>query len=132
MLKKMRIKYVSVFSKNVKEEIDFLTNKLGFMVKKTLHLQEGLEACVLESKTFGDDGTKLLVINAPILNYNKTVVILNTLDCIRSYHELKSSGIFFAKGPYYTQTGMSVEFEDPSGNNYILLEERDYEDKFAV
>ncbi len=128
----MKIKYVSVFARNIEEEIDFLTNKLGFVVKNTLYLQEGVKAILVESGSDEEGVLKLVVIDKYSLQDNRTVVVLNTMDCIRSYHQLKASGVYFAKSPVYTETGMSAKFEDPSGNIYMLLEERDYKENHAI
>jgi len=56
----------------------------------------------------------------------KTQIILNTDDCLKEYHNLKTAGIDFIDQPQYLAIGLAAEFNDDYGNQYILLEERNY------
>lgn len=56
----------------------------------------------------------------------KSCIVLNTEDCLNDYHLYKTSGVFFCIAPRYLATGLAAEFLDPSGNRFILLEERNY------
>ncbi|WP_426672149.1 hypothetical protein ACPPVU_13060 [Mucilaginibacter sp. McL0603] len=58
--------------------------------------------------------------------YDKNLIILSSHDCLNDYHTLKLSGVVFYNKPQYLPVGLGVEFCDPSGNHYLLLEERSY------
>jgi len=53
-------------------------------------------------------------------------ITLYTEDLINDYCRLKASGIQFNQRPVYIEEGLFVEFSDPFGNCYTLLEKRNY------
>ncbi|WP_113638261.1 hypothetical protein [Nubsella zeaxanthinifaciens] len=57
-----------------------------------------------------------------------TAVQLTTPDCIALYCLLKSKGIVFAQAPTYINEGMVAEFYDAAGNQFLLIEPRNYND----
>ena len=65
----------------------------------------------------------------PALSVEHSEVIINTDDCLRDYHQLKMAGIKFEKKPGYSLYGLEATFIDDHGNNYKLLEKRDYSDE---
>lgn len=54
-------------------------------------------------------------------------VVLMTGDCLGDYYLLKQNNIIIHSMPYCRPNGLALEFTDPSGNFYSLLEERYYE-----
>jgi hypothetical protein len=123
----MKIQYISIFANNnMEEQLGFLTEKLGFQVTKKIHLDASFEGFLLQQPS--DASLQISLIDSERTTGHATIVILNTLDCIKDYHQLKVAGVHFTAGPSYTPSGMFAKFEDPSGNSYILLEERVYEE----
>ncbi|MVN23317.1 VOC family protein [Mucilaginibacter arboris] len=120
----MKIQYTSIFADDIGQQLGFLTEKLGFQITKKLQLDTDME-CFLLRQPF-DAGLQISLINSEGIKGHTTIVILNTTDCIKDYHELKAAGIHFIAKPSYTESGMFAKFEDPSDNVYILLEERIY------
>lgn len=55
-------------------------------------------------------------------------VYLNVADCIEKYCFLKLKGVVFKKMPTYSSAGLVAEFTDSDGNDFVLLECRDYVD----
>lgn len=55
-------------------------------------------------------------------------VQLTTPDCIALYCLFKSKGIVFAQAPTYSKEGMVAEFYDAAGNQFVLIEPRNYND----
>ncbi|EDM36602.1 hypothetical protein PBAL39_25080 [Pedobacter sp. BAL39] len=55
-------------------------------------------------------------------------IILSTDDCIRDYYRLKQQGMLDLKEPAYFDSGVFLEFKDPSGNRFVLIEKRDYKE----
>ena len=60
-------------------------------------------------------------------NLNEAIII-NTDDCQRDFHQLKTAGIQIGKTPKYTANGLEAAFADNYGNKYVLVEKRDYSD----
>ena len=65
--------------------------------------------------------------NGSIL-FDKQEILVHTDDCLRDYYQLNSAGIHFEKRTQYTENGLEVRFSDEYGNQYKLLEKRDYSD----
>jgi len=53
-------------------------------------------------------------------------IVLTSDDCLEDYCRLKSKGVVFKKMPSYLSEGLSIEFSDPYGNDFIILEQRNY------
>jgi len=119
----MKIKYIPVFVNDMEEAIGFFTGKLGFSLagETVLNDDAGYTAMqVNNTETY---------LNLQLDKHNsgfKTRIILNTDDCLKDYHDLKTKGINFKEQPQYLTIGLSAEFNDNYGNQYVLLEERNY------
>jgi catechol 2,3-dioxygenase-like lactoylglutathione lyase family enzyme len=118
----MRIKYISVFVNDMETGVDFFKNKLGFEVVNNGTINE-TDYTVIKvddlfiSLTVPEQGSGF-----------KTRLILNTDDCLKDYHNLKAAGIVFKNEPQYLTVGLAAEFTDDYDNQYILLEQRNYND----
>jgi len=55
-------------------------------------------------------------------------IIINTDNCLRDFHQLKNAGIQILHAPKYTADGLEAVFADNYGNQYVLVEKRDYSD----
>jgi catechol 2,3-dioxygenase-like lactoylglutathione lyase family enzyme len=119
----MEIKYVTLYTCNINIEIDFCTDKLGFRVlKRTTVLHE--KECVILIRA--KEALGIMLIESDENSDLGATVTLNTNDFLRDHFELKSHGISFLSEPEYTPAGIAAAFEDPSGNRWVLIEERDY------
>lgn len=121
----MIIKYVAVQTHNMNEESNFLQDVLGYKVTREIELWEGVH-CKLFSKN--DHSFHLILIPGYVDFKGKSIIVLNTNNCLEDYHKMKSSGVKFQDEPHYLGSGLLAEFEDSSGNHFILLEEREYEE----
>jgi predicted enzyme related to lactoylglutathione lyase len=119
----MRIKYVTIPSGNTAEEEIFFVKFLGFKHNGDLELWPNV-CCKLLSNNDSDIHIAIIP-NTYILN-QKAVIIFNTENCLKQYHEITKNGIVFNHKPYYVSAGMIAEFKDKEGNQFILLEERSY------
>lgn len=120
---RMKIKYIPVFVKDMEEAVCFFTNKLGFSLadKMVLHDEAGYTTLRVR-----DTDTYLNLLVDTESTGSKTQLIFNTDDCLNDYHNLKTMGVDFKEQPQYLAIGLSAEFYDNYGNQYILLEERNY------
>jgi hypothetical protein len=106
-------------------EVDFCTDKLGFKVFKHTRVLNEKECVILISPK---EALGLMVIESDQKYDLGATVTLNTNDFLKDHFELKSHGISFLSEPEYTAAGIAAAFEDPSGNRWVLIEERDYND----
>ena len=119
----MSIKYVTIPSENIAEEEFFFVNFLGFKHKGELELWPNV-CCRLLSNN--DSDTHIAIIPNKFILNQKAVIIFNTENCLKQYHESTQNGVFFNHKPYYVSAGMIAGFTDKEGNQFILLEERSY------
>ena len=106
--------------------IRFFNDKLGLKIADQIVLDN--QTPYLPIQMNSDDLYLGLVVDKENQGF-KTRIILNTSDCLKDYHQLKSAGICFNKQPEYLAIGLSAEFNDDYGNQYILLEERNYNEQ---
>jgi catechol 2,3-dioxygenase-like lactoylglutathione lyase family enzyme len=119
----MKIKYLSVFTDDIEKQIAFFTGKLGFEVYGKKSFSHGQESVLI--KTNNPD--LLIAIHMDTDNeFQRGPIIINSQDCLNDYHNLKMAGVIFHSEPHYLPIGLCAEFSDPSGNQYLLLEERSY------
>ena|ERR1700712_726917 len=119
----MKIKYIPVFVNDMEEGIRFFNDKLGFAVADKVVLNN--ETHYTPIQVNNSDLYLGLVVDTENEGF-KARIILNTDDCLKDYHNLKTAGIRFNKQPEYLDAGLAAEFNDEYGNQYILLEERNY------
>jgi predicted enzyme related to lactoylglutathione lyase len=119
----MRIKYVTVPSANIAEEETFFVNFLGFTHKGELEIWPKVHCKLLSND---DTDVHIAIIPNKYTLNQKAVIILNTENCLKQYHEITKSGVVFKHKPQYVSAGMVAEFADKEGNQFILLEERSY------
>jgi len=119
----MRIKYVTISSENITEEENFFVKILGFEQKGELELWSNIH-CKLLSNNKSD--THIAIIPNEFAVNQKSVIIFNTENCLKQYHEITKNGVLFNHKPHYVSAGMIAEFADKEGNQFILLEERSY------
>lgn len=119
----MEIKYVTLYACSINSEVDFCTGKLGFRVLKRTKILNQKECVILikENESLG-----IMLVESDKKNNPSTTIVLNTTDFLKDHFELKHNGITFLSEPEYTPAGLAAAFNDPSGNRWVLIEERDY------
>jgi predicted enzyme related to lactoylglutathione lyase len=116
----LRIKYIPIFVNDIEQGVHFFTKKLGF---------EAMDKIEVDQTDYVPVQVNGLYLGVTLDKDNigfKTRVILNTDDCLKDYYNMKTAGIDFNDQPKYLPIGLAAEFNDSYGNEYILLEERDY------
>lgn len=119
----MKIKYIPVFTDDIEKQVNFFTESLGFEVCGKKSFLPDQESVLI--KTNSPD-VFITIVKDTVREYGRSRIILNSYDCLSDYHTLKMAGVIFYKEPQYLPMGLGVEFEDPSGNHYLLIEERIY------
>lgn len=119
----MKIKYVTIPSGNIAEEETFFVNFLGFQHTGDLELWPNVRCKLLSNN---DSDIHVVIIPDSCTLNQKAVIIFNTENCLKQYHEITKNGVVFNHKPYYVSAGMIAEFTDKEGNQFILLEERSY------
>lgn len=114
-------KYKVVFATCVERSLEFFVEKIGFEAYESIAI-EGKECPVLQLK----NGDFLMLVHREEIEQDS--IVLDTDDCLRDYHLLKQKEVPDLTSPSYVTQGLSIEFFDPSGNRFILLEKRDYTD----
>ena len=119
----MEIKYVTLYAHSINSEVEFCTGKLGFRVLKRTKILNQKECVILikENESLG-----IMLVESDKKNDPGTTITLNTSDFLKDHFELKGNGISFLSEPEYTPAGIAAAFDDPSGNHWVLIEERDY------
>jgi hypothetical protein len=121
----MKIKYIPVFTDNIDKQVSFFTENLGFEVCGKKSFLPGQESILI--KTNHPD-VFIAIHKDTMREYGRGRIILNSYDCLSDYHALKMAGVIFYNEPQYLPMGLGAEFRDPSGNHYLLIEERAYND----
>ncbi len=119
----MKIKHIMVFVKDMDEAIGFFTEKLGFSADDSAAFDAHNKQVPIRINN--TDQYLNLVVDKEKAGF-KTRVILNTEDCLKDYHHLKTQGVDFKNQPQYLSAGLYAEFNDNYGNEFVLLEERNY------
>jgi predicted enzyme related to lactoylglutathione lyase len=110
--------YVQVMQLN--EAKDFFNNLLGMNTEMTI--LAGREKCILVKP---NSETSIFLSEKRHLNQTNKIT-LKSDDCLEDYCRLKANGVSFKKAPAYLDEGLCVEFSDPFGNDYTILEQRNY------
>ncbi|MFI5136231.1 MAG: hypothetical protein ACHQIM_00300 [Sphingobacteriales bacterium] len=115
--------------------LNFLTKKLGFTVSPADTEQKGTLntnlKCITLKNSYGNQ--YLFAVKRSYVLANKNIcsqtIVINTDDCLKEYYNLKKADeITFYSKPKYLPEGLAFEASDKWGNEYILLEKRNYSD----
>ncbi|MXV17036.1 VOC family protein [Hufsiella ginkgonis] len=120
----LTLKYTPVQVKDPESVKDFLLDFFGFIYWRKAFITGNLEGIIV-GLNVTDPHRMLLVNGGP---GSAGTLIINTDDCLKDYNELLQKGISPGQKPQYTAMGLAVTIEDASGNKYVLLEEREYEE----
>ena len=113
-------KFFYVQVKQLNDADAFYTNCLGMLT----------ESAMISAKEKGilvrvDCETNIFLSEQKHQNQTNKIVLTSD-DCLEDYCRLKSRGVVFKKSPCYLSEGLSIEFSDPYGNDFIILEQRNY------
>jgi predicted enzyme related to lactoylglutathione lyase len=120
----MNIKYVMLSVDDIDQQIAFL-NKMDYTYKGTVHLKNGITGHIMQPPV---SMTGFVLIKAAEHQQIATIV-LDSDNCLKDYHELKTKGVQFSAKPYYLPAGLAADFEDNNGNHFLMIEERNYEEE---
>jgi len=110
--------YVQV--KQLNDAESYYANCLGMLTETTII--SGKEKGLLVKV---DQDTHLFLSEEKHQNQTRKIVLTSD-DCLEDYCRLKSRGVVFKKAPAYLSEGLCVEFSDPYGNDFTILEQRNY------
>jgi len=114
------LKYKVLFVKSEEISVNFFINQLGFKMYERIKINGKVRP--LLQNTNKD-------LMAFMENTGKDEInILNTDDCLRDYYFFKQKNVQTLGKPQYHNKGLAIGFNDPSGSQFVLLEERDYTD----
>jgi hypothetical protein len=111
--------YKVVFVKCEETSLNFFTEMLGFKLYEKIEIQS--KECPILQLNGGD--FMMLVEKQTI---DPDTVVLRTDDCVRDYYLFKQKSLATLTKPRYVDNGLELCFSDPSGNQFIMIEERDY------
>jgi hypothetical protein len=109
-----------------KRALDFLVEKLGFM----------LNECPPSKKTGGvivcdSYGNFYEIFSIARKNTDGKKVpepVINTTDCLQAFYTIEPKGLQILNKPHYVPEGLTFEILDYWNNKYTFLEKRDYND----
>ena len=120
----MELKCVMLPAENFSAQINFYIQKLGYQLLNDTPSSNDNEGVMLERQ-----GCLINFIPSKEAKTDLTgSIIMDTDDCLMDYYILREKGVKFKTEPEYTPDGLAASFFDPSGNEWILLEKREYKD----
>ena len=111
--------YQVVFVKCEESSLSFFSNIPGFTLAEKIEIQ-GKECPILQS----GNGDLIMLVEKETIEAD--TIVLKTDDCVRDYYLFNQKNISGLTKPRYVAHGLELCFSDPSGNRFILTEERDY------
>lgn len=123
----MKTKYFLVYVDDMDKELAFYIEKLHFKNKGVISLPDDKEGILLQPN---NGQLCLCLIEKSASGSNLPTVIFNTENCLKEFHYLKYRGVKAAELPRYISLGLSAGFSDGLGNQFLLLEERDYSEVY--
>ena len=120
----MLLKYIPVITRSVEKETSLFL-AMGFKNLGEVMLWPNT---VCRFISLNDDSFSIILIPERPEFEGKRIIFLTTDNCLKDYLYIKGAGIKFSTDPYYAPGGLVAEFEDDSGNYFVLFEERAYEE----
>nr|WP_121273307.1 hypothetical protein [Pedobacter schmidteae] len=111
--------YKIVFVNCEETSVEFFTRMPGFKVYEQIEIQG--KSCSVLQLTNGDF---MMLVEQD--NFEADTIVLKTDDCLRDYCLFSRQQIDSLTRPRYVANGLELSFSDPSGNQFVLIEERDY------
>ncbi|MBT2562398.1 MULTISPECIES: VOC family protein [Pedobacter] len=113
-------KFFYVQVKQLNDADAFYANCLGMPTESTM-ISEKEKGIMVKA----DHETNIFLSEQKHQNQTNKIVLTSD-DCLEDYCRLKSRGVIFKNRPAYLSEGLSIEFSDPYGNHFIILEQRNY------
>ncbi|WP_236860289.1 VOC family protein [Candidatus Formimonas warabiya] len=126
--------HVTVLVKNYEEAVKYYTEVLGFELKSDTPFGNGMRwVTVAPPKqkeleiVFVEANTQSMSERVGNQAAEHVFLVLETDDCMKDFHTLKSRGVKFYGEPQEMPWGIEVVFEDLYGNIYDLLQVKSFE-----
>jgi len=117
-----RVSTITIAVKDENEALRWFTEKLGF--EKRLDLPgPGLRWLTVAPKNQKEVQFLLATWFPDKVGKNATCVV-DTLDCRKTYEELRSRGVKFKQEPQDRPYGLEAVFQDLCGNTYALVQHK--------
>ncbi len=117
-----RVSTITIAVKDENEALRWFTEKLGF--EKRLDLSgPGLRWLTVAPKNQKEVQFLLATWFPDKVGKNATCVV-DTLDCRKTYEELRSRGVKFKQEPQDRPYGLEAVFQDLCGNTYALVQHK--------
>lgn len=113
--------YKVIFVNCEETSLKFFTNIPGFRLQEKIDI-EGKQCPILQLH----NGDFLMLVEKDVIGPD--TIVLKTDDCLRDYHLLRQNSVATLGRPRYVDNGLELSFTDPTGNQFVILEERDYTD----
>jgi hypothetical protein len=128
------IKYIPIYTNNIDTEVQFFIQYSNLSYAGKIQLTPDIEGVLLKLDV--NKELYLLIIPSDFLSGDVNPapdfkIIVNTSDCLKEYLLLKDGGIEFEERPKYLPLGLAAKFKVADGSQYMLLEERDYDQMFT-
>jgi hypothetical protein len=129
----LSIKYIPIYSKNIEAEVQFFIQYFNLTYAGKMQLTVDVEGILL--KLDANKELYFLIIPSGItaddLNHSEAFkIIIHTNDCLKEYLFMKERGIEFDERPQHRSLGLAACFKLADGSQYMLLEERNYNELF--
>lgn len=111
--------YKVVFVKCEETSLKFFMDMPGFKGYEKMEIQ-GKQYPVLQL----NNGDFMMLIEREEMDAD--TIVVKTDDCLRDYYLFQKKSISSLTKPRYVDRGLELCFSDPSGNQFVILEERDY------
>ena len=111
--------YKVVFVKCEETSLKFFVDMPGFKVGEKIEIQ-GKQCPVLQLNS----GDFMMLIEREEIEAD--TIVVKTDDCLRDYYLFSKKKISNLTKPRYVDRGLELCFSDPSGNQFVIIEERDY------
>ncbi|WP_316813828.1 hypothetical protein [Pedobacter heparinus] len=113
--------YKVIFVNCEETSLKFFTDIPGFRLYERIAI-EGKQCPILQLS----NGDFMMLVEKEVVGPD--TVVLKTDDCLRDYHLFRKKNIATLSRPRYVDNGLELCFSDPTGNQFVILEERDYKD----
>lgn len=114
------IKTVGVYVEDQTRSLEFYTQKLGFVLRRTIPM--GPAANWLELSPPSAESSLVLYPKSMMADWaeRKPSIVFHCADVEKTYRELQARGVHFNMEPKQLPWGMFASFLDPDGNEFGL------------
>lgn len=120
----MKIKCIILKVSDPQQQAELFINTLEFVHIGELALNDDLKGIMIQSS---HKDITFCLLQADHTQFNLYTLLINVEDCLKTSHYLKNHQLEQVCSPAYTTSGLMATFKDFEGNDFIFLEERDYQ-----